>query len=63
MSLSVPNTGATAVELQRWWRERKVTLPPRALDLDSARLYGVRHQPVWSWLSGFRLARFFTSVH
>jgi signal peptidase I len=24
---------------------------------------GVRHQPVWSWLSGFRLARFFTAVH
>jgi signal peptidase I len=24
---------------------------------------GVRHQPVWTWLSGFRLARFFTSVH
>jgi signal peptidase I len=24
---------------------------------------GIRHQPVWTWLSGFRLARFFTSVH
>jgi signal peptidase I len=24
---------------------------------------GVRSQPVWTWLSGFRLARFFTSVH
>lgn len=24
---------------------------------------GFRHQPVWTWLSGFRLARFFTSVH
>ncbi|MBV9531329.1 MAG: signal peptidase I [Bradyrhizobium sp.] len=24
---------------------------------------GVRHQPVWTWLSGVRLARFFTSVH
>ncbi len=24
---------------------------------------GVRHQPMWTWLSGFRLARFFTSVH
>jgi len=24
---------------------------------------GIRHQPVWSWLSGFRLARFFTAVH
>ena len=24
---------------------------------------GVRHQPVYTWLSGFRLARFFTSVH
>jgi signal peptidase I len=23
---------------------------------------GVRHQPMWTWLSGFRLARFFTSV-
>jgi len=20
-------------------------------------------QPVWTWLSGFRLARFFTAVH
>jgi signal peptidase I len=24
---------------------------------------GIRRQPVWTWLSGFRLARFFTSVH
>jgi signal peptidase I len=24
---------------------------------------GIRHQPMWTWLSGFRLARFFTSVH
>jgi signal peptidase I len=24
---------------------------------------GVRSQPVWTWLSGFRMARFFTSVH
>ena len=24
---------------------------------------GMRRQPVWTWLSGFRLARFFTSVH
>jgi signal peptidase I len=24
---------------------------------------GIRSQPVWTWLSGFRLARFFTSVH
>jgi signal peptidase I len=24
---------------------------------------GIRHQPVWTWLSGFRLARFFTTVH
>jgi signal peptidase I len=24
---------------------------------------GMRHRPVWTWLSGFRLARFFTSVH
>ena len=24
---------------------------------------GMRHQPVYTWLSGFRLARFFTSVH
>jgi signal peptidase I len=24
---------------------------------------GIRDQPVWTWLSGFRLARFFTSVH
>ena len=24
---------------------------------------GIRHQPVWTWLSGFRLARFFTPVH
>src|SRR5207244_11662478 len=23
---------------------------------------GMRSQPVWTWLSGFRLARFFTSV-
>jgi len=23
---------------------------------------GIRSQPVWTWLSGFRLARFFTSV-
>jgi len=25
--------------------------------------FGIRSQPVWTWLSGFRLARFFTSVH
>jgi signal peptidase I len=24
---------------------------------------GIRKQPVWTWLTGFRLARFFTSVH
>ena len=24
---------------------------------------GIRHQPVWTWLSGFRTARFFTAVH
>jgi signal peptidase I len=24
---------------------------------------GMRGQPVWTWFSGFRLARFFTSVH
>ena len=24
---------------------------------------GIRNRPVWTWLSGFRLARFFTSVH
>jgi signal peptidase I len=24
---------------------------------------GIRKQPVWTWISGFRLARFFTSVH
>jgi signal peptidase I len=24
---------------------------------------GMRHQPVWTWLSGFRPARFFTAVH
>jgi len=24
---------------------------------------GMRHQPVYTWLSGFRMARFFTSVH
>jgi signal peptidase I len=24
---------------------------------------GIRGQPVWTWLSGFRAARFFTSVH
>ena len=24
---------------------------------------GIRSQPVWTWMSGFRLARFFTSVH
>ena len=23
---------------------------------------GIRSQPVWTWLSGFRLARFFTAV-
>jgi signal peptidase I len=23
---------------------------------------GIRHQPVWTWLSGFRVARFFTAV-
>jgi signal peptidase I len=25
--------------------------------------FGIRKEPVWTWLSGFRLARFFTSVH
>jgi signal peptidase I len=25
--------------------------------------FGIRSQPVWTWMSGFRLARFFTSVH
>jgi signal peptidase I len=24
---------------------------------------GIRNQPVWTWLSGFRFARFFTAVH
>jgi signal peptidase I len=24
---------------------------------------GMRSQPVWNWLSGFRMARFFTAVH
>ena len=24
---------------------------------------GIRSQPIWTWLSGFRVARFFTSVH
>jgi signal peptidase I len=24
---------------------------------------GIRHQPVWTWLSGLRIARFFTAVH
>ena len=24
---------------------------------------GVRHKPVWTWLSGLRLSRFFTAVH
>ena len=24
---------------------------------------GIRKQPVWTWLSGFRVARFFTAVH
>ena len=24
---------------------------------------GIRSQPVWTWLSGFRLSRFFSSVH
>jgi signal peptidase I len=24
---------------------------------------GIRNRPVWTWLSGFRVARFFTSVH
>jgi signal peptidase I len=23
---------------------------------------GLRSQPVWTWLSGFRVARFFTAV-
>jgi hypothetical protein len=45
-SLLVLGTGATAVELQKWWRERRLMLPARALDPDSARLYGVRGQPV-----------------
>jgi hypothetical protein len=44
--LLVLGTDATAVELQRWWRERKLALPPRALGPESARLYGVRGQPV-----------------
>jgi hypothetical protein len=44
--LLVLGTDATAVELQKWWRERWLLLPPRALDPDSARLYGVRGQPV-----------------
>ena len=25
--------------------------------------FGIRSQPVWTWLSGFRVARFFTAVH
>jgi signal peptidase I len=25
--------------------------------------FATKSQPVWTWLSGFRLARFFTSVH
>jgi signal peptidase I len=25
--------------------------------------FATRSQPVWTWLSGFRVARFFTSVH
>jgi signal peptidase I len=25
--------------------------------------FGVRSQPVWTWFSGFRVARFFTAVH
>lgn len=25
--------------------------------------FGTRNQPVWTWLSGFRVARFFTAVH
>jgi signal peptidase I len=24
---------------------------------------GIRERPVWTWLSGFRVARFFTAVH
>ena len=24
---------------------------------------GIRSQPIWTWLSGFRVARFFTAVH
>jgi signal peptidase I len=24
---------------------------------------GIRSHPIWTWLSGFRLSRFFTSVH
>jgi signal peptidase I len=24
---------------------------------------GIRNQPMWTWLSGFRVARFFTAVH
>jgi hypothetical protein len=44
--LLVLGTDATAGELQQWWRERRLRLPPRALDPDSKRLYGVRGQPV-----------------
>ena len=44
--LLVLGTDATAVELQRWWGERKLTLPPLALEPAAARLYGVRGQPV-----------------
>ena len=24
---------------------------------------GIRSQPIWTWMSGFRVARFFTAVH
>jgi hypothetical protein len=42
----VLGTDASAVELQGWWRERGLSLPPLALEPESARLYGVRSQPV-----------------
>jgi hypothetical protein len=39
-------TGATAAELQVWWKERGLALPPVALGSEAARLLGARSQPL-----------------
>jgi hypothetical protein len=44
--LLVLGTNTTAAELRTWWKERRLTLPPLAVAPASARLYGVRNQPV-----------------